>query len=83
MKTIVFTKQAAKDLDALSSDDRDIVTASLIEYAVSGRGDVKAIAGREGYRLRVGGYRIIFDEDATTILAIYVGRRQTVTYKRN
>ena len=83
MKTIVFTKQAAKDLDALSIDDRDIVTASLIEYAVSGREDVKALAGREGYRLRVGGYRIIFDEDATTILAIYVGRRQTVTYKRN
>lgn len=59
------------------------MTAGLIEYAVSGFGDVKALAGREGYRLRIGAYRVIFDEDATTILAIYVGRRQTATYRRN
>ena len=28
-------------------------------------------------------YRVIFDEDASTILAIYIGRRATTTYKRN
>ena len=83
MKTIVFSKQAAKDLDALPSDDRELVITGLTEYAISGRGDVKALSGREGYRLRVGAYRIVFDEDASTILAIYVGRRQTTTYKRN
>ena len=83
METIVFTKGAAKDLDALPSDDRDSVIAGLTEYAIDGRGDVKALAGRDGYRLRIGPFRVIFDEDATTILAIYVGRRQTVTYKRN
>jgi mRNA interferase RelE/StbE len=26
---------------------------------------------------------VIFDEDASTILAIYIGRRATTTYKRN
>jgi len=26
---------------------------------------------------------VIFDEDATTILAIYIGRRATTTYKRS
>ena len=83
MKTIVFTKRAARDLDALPNDDRDFVTTGLIEYAVAGRGDVKALAGRDGYRLRIGSYRVIFDEDAITILAIYIGRRQTTTYKRN
>eukprot|EP01037_Dinobryon_pediforme_P029155 gene29155-32702_t len=83
MKTIVFTKQAAKDLDALPSQDRDTVTTGLTEYAITGRGDVKALVGRDGYRLRIGAYRVIFDEDATTILAIYVGRRQTATYERN
>jgi len=83
MKMIVFTKQAAKDLDSLPNDDRDFVTAGLTEYAISGRGDVKALAGRSGYRLRIGAYRVLFDEDAATILAIYIGRRQTATYKRN
>jgi mRNA interferase RelE/StbE len=82
MKTIIFTKQAAKDLDALATDEKAFVTAGLTDYAVTGRGDVKALVGRDGFRLRVGAYRVIFDEDATTILAIYVGRRQTATYKR-
>lgn len=83
MKTIIFTKQAAKDLDALPDDDRDFVAVGLTEYAVTGRGDVKALGGRKGFRLRLGPYRIIFDEDSASILAIYVGRRQTVTYRRN
>jgi mRNA interferase RelE/StbE len=48
---------------------------------MTGRGDVKALQGRDGYRLRVGSYRVIFDEDAFTILAIYIGRRSTTTYK--
>ena len=38
---------------------------------------MKALQGRHGYRLRVGSHRVIFDEDATTILAIYIGRRAT------
>jgi mRNA interferase RelE/StbE len=44
---------------------------------------VKRLSGREGFRLRIGDYRVIFDQDAATILAIYVGRRATTTYKRN
>ena len=47
------------------------------------KGDVKSLQGRGGYRLRIGSYRVIFDEDATTILAIYIGRRTTATYKRS
>ena len=50
---------------------------------MSGHGDVKALRGCDGYRLRIGSYRVIFDEDATTILAIYIGRRSTMTYARN
>ena len=83
MKTIILTLTAAKDLDALSRDAREHVEAGLHRYAISGQGDVKALRGREGYRLRIGFYRVIFDEDATTILAIYIGRRATTTYKRS
>jgi mRNA interferase RelE/StbE len=45
--------------------------------------DVKALQGRNGYRLRIGSYRVIFDEDAITILAVYIGRRASTTYKRS
>jgi mRNA interferase RelE/StbE len=55
----------------------------VVLHAMTGQGDVKALQGRDGYRLRIGHYRVIFDEDATTILAIYIGRRATTTYKRS
>ena len=62
---------------------REQIEAELRRYATTGLHDVKALQGRDGYRLRIGSYRVIFDEDATTILAIYIGRRATTTYKRN
>ena len=83
MKTIILTLSAAKDLDALPRDAREQVEGGLHRYAMTGQGDVKALQGRDGYRLRVGSYRVIFDEDATTILAVYIGHRATTTYKRN
>jgi len=83
VKTIVLTPSAAKDIDSLPQDAREQVQTALHRYAMTGQGDVKALHGRDGYRLRVGSYRVIFDEDATTILAIYIGRRATTTYKRS
>ena len=45
--------------------------------------DARDTIGRNGYRLRIGSYRVIFDEDQTTILVIYSGRRSSTTYRRN
>ena len=83
MKTIILSHAAARDLDALPRDAREQVSSSLDTYAISGRGDVKKLSGREGFRLRVGRYRVVFDEDAVTILAIYIGKRETHTYSRH
>jgi mRNA interferase RelE/StbE len=83
VKTIILTPSAAKDIDALSRDAREQVQTALHRYAMTGQGDVKTLQGRNGYRLRIGSYRVIFDEDATTILAIYIGRRSATTYKRS
>ena len=83
MKTIILTPSAARDLDDLPQDAREQVEAGLHRYALTGQGDVKALQGRSGFRLRVGSFRVIFDEDATTILAIYIGRRTTTTDRRS
>ena len=83
MKTIVLTKSASKELDALPEGDRVAVETALHQYAITGKGDIKALAGRQGFRMRVGSYRVIFAEDQTTILTVYVGRRSTTTYKLN
>lgn len=81
MKTIVLDPPAAKDFDALPGEAQVQVMNGLIRYAISGEGDVKPLQGRAAYRLRVGRYWIIFDEDRTTILAIYIGKRETTTYR--
>jgi mRNA interferase RelE/StbE len=81
VKTIILTAAAARDLDLLPAKARAQVSDGLVMYATTGRGDVKQLKGRQGYRLRVGRYRVIFDEDMTTILAIYIGKRETTTYR--
>lgn len=83
VKTVIFTNAAAKQLDALPDEVREAIETSLDGYAMTGQGDVKALSGRVGYRLRVGSYRVIFAEDQVTVLAVSIGRRQTATYKRN
>ena len=83
MKTIVFSEEAARDLQALPPNARTQIEDALYAYAVFQRGDVKRLSGRAGYRLRSGRYRIIFDEDSVTILAVYVGKRETTTYSRH
>lgn len=83
LKTIIFTHRAAKELDSLPAEARSAVTSALNEYALTGAGDVKALSGRAGYRLRIGRYRVIFAEDGVTILALHVGKRDTITYRKN
>jgi mRNA interferase RelE/StbE len=83
VKTIVFTVAAAKQFDDLAADAREQVGQALDRYAVSGTGDVKRLSARAGYRLRVGRHRVLFDEDQQTILAVYVGKRETTTYSRS
>lgn len=60
MKMIILTLSAAKDLDLLPRDAREQVEAGLHRYAMTGQGDVKALQGRDGYRLRIGRCRVIW-----------------------
>jgi mRNA interferase RelE/StbE len=54
VKTIILTLSAAKDLDVLPQDAREQVEEGLNRYAMTGQGDMKALQGRKGYRLRIG-----------------------------
>jgi mRNA interferase RelE/StbE len=83
MKTLILSAAAAKQLDALPQPAQGQIIDALDDYAMRGTGDVKRLVGRDGYRLRVGRYRVLFAEDSFTILAVYVGKRETTTYGRN
>ena len=67
---------------ALANDARASVRSALYAYAMQGIGDIKRLKGSDFHRLRVGRYRVIFAEDRITIIAIYVGKRETTTYRK-
>jgi DNA-binding XRE family transcriptional regulator len=60
MRTVVFTHAAAKQLDAIEPVARESINTALASYAIDGRGDVKRLTGRNGYRLTIGRYRVMF-----------------------
>ena len=49
---------------------------SAIEMLPSG--DVKKLRGKDGYRLRVGDFRVIFDKDGNVLYIIKIGNRGQV-----
>jgi mRNA interferase RelE/StbE len=49
-----------------------------MEFARTGHGDIKRLEGREGIRLRVGDWRVIFYEDQGTIIIAAVGHRREI-----
>lgn len=83
MKTVVLSPRAAKQLDDLPLQTQDQILEALDAYAMQGVGDIKKMSDRSSYRLRVGRYRVVFDEDRVRVLAIYIGKRETTTYHRN
>lgn len=60
MKAISFTGAAARQRAKLDPQVRARIDAKLNGYAARGQGDVKQLVGREGARLRVGDWRVIF-----------------------
>ena len=78
MKSIVFTTAAAKQWIKLSVDIRSRIDKRLTAFAADGQGDVKRLQGRDGARLRVGDWRVIFYEEAGTITIVAVGHRREI-----
>lgn len=82
MKTVVLSHPAAKDLDGLQPKIRDTISEALNVFAITGQGDVKKLFGQESMlRLRIGRHRAIFTQSATTIDVLYIGKRETTTYR--
>ena len=78
VKAIVFTASASRQWIKLSPDVRRRIDSRLVAFAKTGKGDVKRLTGRAGVRLRVGDWRVIFDETATEIVVVAVGHRRNI-----
>jgi mRNA interferase RelE/StbE len=78
MKSIVFTPASTRQWVKLAVDVRRRIDGRLTELATSGKGDVKRLKGREGSRLRVGDWRVIFYEESGAIVIVAVGHRREI-----
>jgi len=77
-KPIAYTGAAARQRAKLDAKIRARIDAKLESYATLGKGDVKRLAGRDGTRLRVGDWRVIFYEEEGTIVVAAVGHRREI-----
>lgn len=78
MKLIVFTATGARQWAKLAPEVRRRIDRRLTEFAVTGHGDVKRLKGRDGMRLRVGDWRVIFYEDQGTVVVAATGHRRDI-----
>jgi len=81
MKKIAYSKQAIKTLSKMPANESVRIRSKLRQYAddpASQVNNVKKLQGRDAYRLRVGDWRVIFDENDVVIDVIKVGARGSI-----
>ena len=83
MKTIVLQPMAAKTLDKMNQAARMQILDAIHTYAMTGRGDTKAMAASSTARMLTGDFRIIFDEYPEKITILALGHRREIYRQGN
>ncbi len=80
MKTVVFLPAAAKALRKHRSEASRIVAkiSAYAEEPSSVANNVKALAGSSALRLRVGDFRVVFEETGDEIIVTKIGPRGSI-----
>jgi mRNA-degrading endonuclease RelE of RelBE toxin-antitoxin system len=83
---VVLTRPAKKALDRLETKDRNLVVRALGARENDPlSGDIRNLEGqREGFRRRVGNWRLFFDIllEHRTVVVTDIARRTTTTYRK-
>ena len=78
MKEIEFTSAAVRQWRKLTATTRAQIDLKLKAFAETGTGDVKALKGAPGMRLRSGDWRVLFTIKGNTITVHAVGHRRDI-----
>ena len=81
MKTIRYSDQALKFLRKLTHQDADRIRNKIKQYASAPEtlsNQVKKLQGVPYYRLRVGNYRVIFNDNGEILYIEKIGNRGDV-----
>jgi mRNA interferase RelE/StbE len=75
----ILSPQAAKYLNRLNEPDKSRIIKALKKLeAEPPQGDIKSLTGKDGYRLRIGEHRALFDIKDNTIIIHTVAPRGQV-----
>jgi mRNA interferase RelE/StbE len=77
-RMILFTREAARQLDLLAPTERRLIEAKLDLLASNPAAlanQIKRLKGSSALRLRVAGYRVIFTDDGVILAIIKIGTR--------
>lgn len=78
MKQIADTKEALKTLRGMPKNRSRLIVGKIEELAKNPAAlanQVTKLQGRDGYRLRVGDWRVIFTDDAAMLSVLAIGPR--------
>ena len=79
--TLSFSKQALKELEKINDPFYTSIKQAVINLAKDPRPNgYKKLKGRDGYRIRVGNYRVIYDifDHTLTVEIITLGHRKDI-----
>lgn len=81
MRQIAYSKSALRTLRRIPADQAARIRAKIEQYAsdpASLAGNVKKLQGRDGYRLRVGDWRVLFDENGNVLDILDIASRGNI-----
>lgn len=73
MFKIVYSKKALKFLKKQDKSTQKRIVDAISKLPLSG--DIKKLQGTDGYRLRIGDFRVLFDVNGLIIDIIEIGNR--------
>ncbi len=83
MYELIYSPSALKQLGKLEHNIKERIIVALERLRIRPEScDTKKLVGMQGYRFRVGDYRIIFDmeKDKLIILVLQIGHRKNIYY---
>jgi len=79
---VELSPKTAKYLSKLDAPIKERIKKALLKLSEEPpQGDIKSLVGKDGYRLRVGSYRILFDMTEHSIIVYDIGLRGQI-YKK-
>jgi mRNA interferase RelE/StbE len=81
MKQVSFHTPALRTLARIPRNEAEKIRRKIYQYADDPsalKANVKKLQGREGFRLRVGNWRVIFDENGEVLDVLEVDSRGSI-----